>query len=735
MRKSRWPRVGFRAVTALVLVVGIGLPDSAREQKTIQKSATDPQLRAAETYLDQGNPNTVNAGQAFLYTQAVTNANQRAIVQFDFSSMPNVGIKSATLTLNVLKPPVLSSYEAFPVQSFFNQSDATWNTRASDLLWGAAGGDIPGTATTTTTLYFGSTTASWTITPDVQGWFTGTPNYGTLILEQAIIGGPQTEFSSNLDPTPANAPSLTLTYVQNVANLSATAGNSQVKLNWTYPATLSGATVLEANVGVLILRRANRPVDPASVPTDGSVPAMCATVGTGTVVFESSSSATSFTDNSTDTCGTPANGTTYFYKVFMRDSANNYSASGTSSTASLFTLEISAMPSNSAPDSSDWITATSTATLAPPSLFPGSVFPGSIVMLGSGTNLLFAINPNTGMRPYPPVSLSGAITGRSSIIDAGDSSLAQDVAYVDDQSGLTYAVATDTGQILWAVDPIQKGGTPFLGGGALLVKSFAGSLYSLAHDLFAVGTRNTATTTGNEIVGIDGNTGATVWQTVGGSGSVPSMDIINSTPLVSYSQSAIWVTSHSNGGTSQPSLWKLDAATGKVLKTLNLDDIDSSPVLTPDESTLFVGNNAGTLYAIKNQTGAILASYVGGDGAIVEYPMVLYTSPTYTVIFSGTTGVHALSYNPATPAFTLLKSVTINTPSAPIAVPNSLYFYVGSSDGMIHEFSLTTHTDIKDLPVDTGQPGIVGNPSLDITLNRIYVSTTDQRMYAFPFPF
>jgi outer membrane protein assembly factor BamB len=395
--------------------------------------------------------------------------------------------------------------------------------------------------------------------------------------------------------------------------------------------------------------------------------------------------------------------------------------------------EESATPSASAPYSSNWMTATYSTTLAPPSLFPGLV-----AMLGTQTNFMFAINANTGMRSYPPLSLGGAITGRSPVIDAADSSLAEDMVYVADQSGLAYGIAADTGQTVWAVDPLNSGGTPFLAAGALLVKSYATSSYTLSHDLLILGTRNSSTLTGNAIVAVDGNTGATIWSDVGGTGTgataIPDMDIITATPTISYTANTIWVTSESNGGT-QPSLWEFNANTGKVLATLSLGNIDSSPVLTPDGSTLFVGTDAGTVYAINTSTATVITSIAGGDGEIVSYPLVVGLSSPYDVIFSGTADVHGLTYNSSTQTFTANWTTAITTPSAPIGVYGLTDIYVGSGDGMIHELNINTGADIRDIVANTGQPGVVGDPGLDISLMHIYVSTNDQRMYSFTFPY
>ncbi|MGB6485178.1 MAG: PQQ-binding-like beta-propeller repeat protein [Candidatus Acidiferrales bacterium] len=717
-----------------LLTLAFAVSSTATEQLVLQESGTNPQTRAAENYIDEANQNTVNADA--LQVESSNNANRRALILFDFSLLPNVGIKSAVLSLSVQTAPSLlggnRTYDAFPLGSFFNQPDATWDTRVADLAWDTAGGDIPGTATATATVNSLTTQATWTITSDVQSWYSGNaggvpvPNYGTLIKdanENNLLFSIQTVFYANGSAKP---PSLTVTFVQNVTNLAAAAGSNQVALIWAYPAAIG--TVLKNTTGVLILRRAGEPVDKGSVPADGTTYALCATVGTGTVVFNNTALATTFTDKNSDTCGAPANGTTYYYKVFTQDSAHNYSTSGTTG-GSLSVPEASATPSASAPYSSNWMTATYSTVLAPPSLFPGLV-----AMLGTQTNFMFAINANTGLRPYPPLSLGGAITGRSPVIDAADSSLGEDMVYVADQSGLAYGIAADTGQTVWVVDPLNAGGTPFLAAGALLVKSYATSSYTLPDDLLVLGTRNTSTLTGNAIVAVDGNTGATVWSDVGGTGTIPKMDIITATPTISYTANTIWVTSESNNGT-QPSLWELNANTGKVLATLSLGDIDSSPILTPDGSTLFVGNDAGTVYAINTSTAVVITSIAVGDGEIVDYPLIVGSSSPYTVIFSGTADVHGITYNSSTQTFTANWKTPITTPSAPIGVYGLTDVYVGSGDGMIHELNLNTGAEIRDIVANTGQPGVVGDPGLDLSLMHIYVSTNDQRMYSFTFPY
>jgi hypothetical protein len=279
------------------------------------------------------------------------------------------------------------------------------------------------------------------------------------------------------------------------------------------------------------------------------------------------------------------------------------------------------------------------------------------------------------------------------------------------------------------------------------LKLYSPASYRRATDLLAVGTRNTGTTTANEILGLDGNTGATAWTTIGGASGVPSMDIINSTPQIDYINGVIWVTSRSACGTAQPSLWRLEPTTGLVSANASLGDTDTSPTLSSAGDVLFVATNGdfisgstctvgnGLLYAVNPATGQMVTSYNAGDGAIVSFPLVLNSAPPYTIIFSGATAVHAVSYDPTGPTFTDLWDETISVPSAPVSLTSLSDVFVGSADGKIHELDISDGTDLKDVTVDTGTPGKVGDPALDIVLSTLYVSTTDQRAFEFTYPF
>jgi len=742
IRRDSWCRW-----CALVMALLTAAPVIARETIVLQKSGTDPQARGADATLKQASPNSNNVGNTITVASA-TGATDNAIVEFDLSRIPNVGIKAATLTLHVTTPPASSvTYGAYPISDFWQGSAATWNTRVASTTWTTSGGDASGTATGTASLTNASTTAQFNITADVQNWYNGSPNYGELIKDQAANDGATTVFGAKAASN-ATSPELDVTFVQNVTGLTATPGNASVTLNWNIPSLIGTAFNGETYTGVIILRRTSSPVDKTSYPTDTQVPTLCATVGTGTVVFEDSTGKTTFTDNASDTCGAPANGTTYFYKVFLHDSSNYYSDQDISN-GSTYTEEISATPAATvaAEQNTQWIAATFATDLASPSLIPGTV-----AAMGSQTDLVFFINAMTGLREFIPVSLGGSLASRSPVIDAASSSTGQDIDYLADQNGLVYAVNTDTGVINWVVNPIGSGTVALQGGPAVQLKSIA---TSLANDQVFFGSRIVSTTSANQIFGLNGNTGASLsWSPLTGpitttnEGS-QNLDIINSTPLVDYVHNVVWLTSRSNCGTSQPSLWQINPTTGAVKGIANLGDIDASPTLTYLSDVLFlgtVGDSGGgtcaagnsTIYAIKASTGATIATYASTDGPIVSYPVVIGNSPPYTVLFSGTTAVHALSIDTsqATPVFTSVWNTTIASPSAPISSTGQTYVYVGSSDGMIHELMLSNGTDVKDEVCNMGATkGTVGDPSLDEVLSRIYATTTDQRAYAFTIPF
>ena len=733
---------------SFALLLGMTEPGLAREKKTVQKSSTDAQARGGDTWIGADVPTTNNGTVDPLDIQARSGNEHRALLLFDLSALANVGVKAATLNLNVTSIGHNNRvYEAHNVTSLWSELGATWNNRLGTTAWGAAGGDFNATPTSSFTISSSLPpvpfTMNYDITPDVQGWFTGSPNYGTLI-KQSSTGGNDTRgitATSRENSTVANRPGLAVTFLQQVSSLTAIAGNGNVALTWTNPSPITGSTVLEAYAGVLILRQKDKAVAANSVPADGTTYSQCNTIGSNNdvVVFVDASNATSFTDNGV--CGGLTNDHEYFYKVFAVDTAHNYStvcgtaSSGTgacAANASAVAPEVAAVPSATTQYQAAWVFNTLAASLAPPGLNPGT----SIV---TGSNkLVFDINASTGVPITTPVSIGGTVAGRAAVIDSADSSIGHDVVYVPAQDDFVYAINSGTGAFDWIVSPAS---VPFVAGASVQLKAFSGVGYTLAQDLVVVGTHNTATTNANQIFGLNANTGSVIWTHTGAPGPNTGLDIINSEPMVDYANNAIWVTSRSNGGTAQPSLWKLDPNLGTVLFSAKLGPIDYGPTLAPQSDVLFVSVNGGALTAIDPVTGATFGSVNPGDGGVKNSAAVATFSMPYTVVFTTNTQVWAYQFSCATTpclagggTFTKLWGGTaVNNPSTPLTFFGISKVYVGGGDGKIHELDVNTGVDGKQRLLNTSVT--VGDVGIDLVLNNVLASASDGRSYAYAIPF
>jgi hypothetical protein len=108
-------RAYWRRWLALGLALLPAAPVIARETIVLQKSGTDSQARGADATLIQATPNSNNVGNTLTVASA-TGANERAIVEFDLSRIPNVGIKQAMLTLHVTTaPPASAGTLTYPI--------------------------------------------------------------------------------------------------------------------------------------------------------------------------------------------------------------------------------------------------------------------------------------------------------------------------------------------------------------------------------------------------------------------------------------------------------------------------------------------------------------------------------------------------------------------------------------------------------------------------------------------
>jgi len=815
----------------LVLLLGLALlgmraaPVHAQEEVTLQfvgsgGSSTDPQLRAVNKWIDQASPGTSSsAADVDLHVMAGVggaNQNRRAIVDFDISRIPRSGIKSAIMHLWVDTAPAASeNWDIDPITSFISwaqPSNISWTNRTNQLIWTAPGGDFNPTLCTIQGVAAGDNTCD--VTQTFMNYFGGlppSPNDGYLILDEAedAVATPEEGLiASNSNGTLTHAPSLVVDFIQQVHSLTATPGNGQVVLNWTYPPQAANSTIVNATTGVVILRNTNAPVEDLALIQDGTAPPPvdCTTTVNGTastiVVFNGGTGLpTTFLDN---TC-TITNTNTYYYKVFAVASlpsppapagAYNYSQNGNATSFpavdSSFAAEISATPdaTPAGQQAPVWIAPVGLSALNAP-----SIDPGNYAIVAVDNFLVQGFNPTTGDDAIAPVSVGGFVGGpagsrvpvlESTEADFGPSSgfgpipmtyLAADDSLVYDVGLEPFPPAGHSGFVLDFLNPLGGGGVSgtYVGGVALQAKAFSNSGNTKPNDVIIMGTAVAGTTpTENTIfaavtcslsvapgTGCAGSGGG--WNISGGSvtstgcsattsAATCNIDIITSTPFVDYKNNTVWVTSHNGNSTADvtsPDVLKLDANSGAVLAAVSLGgDIDSSPTGTQDQSLIFVGTNAGVLYAFDptaTDTGPPVTPHqVGnpstslGDGAIKGFPLVASSSPPWLIVVSTTTFVQILSFD-GTNFISLFTVSPACNPSSPVTGPHLMngasqpIAIIGCSDGQLHQINLVTGADEAQRVVDPTTT--IGDPSLDISTNEVIVGSTDGRVYSFKAPF
>ena len=542
----------------------------------------------------------------------------------------------------------------------------------------------------------------------------------------------------------ANQPTLNLRYLRDVTLSAPTLGISEITLNWTFP---SGST--NANYdGVLFAKQAGT-VAPTFAPADGTTYLTGAQPLAGQFIAANTSPFSTVTvlDENGDT-SIVLPGSKYTYKAYTHDATAIPGAA--SSAAPHYSFGNTSTQTNTTVTgggaNKDWSYKTSATTLAAPALDPGN-----IVVTGGNDSSVHAMSAVNGQRNYQPGGTAGVtggtIQGRPSLIAAGDTSNPTcknvcAVAYVAAGDGKVYAFRADTGAVLWTTGVLTTGaGSVFQAAAAVQVKSFSNAGYTNAFDLVIVATHNAGSTTNNEVFGLNGNTGATVWTFNPG-----NMDIVSGTPYVDYINNFVWVTSRANGGGVQPSVWKISTtSSGAAVATATfaLNDIDQPPTQNFDGRVIYVTTNGGRLYAVRTDINNCARSTAALGVVPVGFPVPIETAALNDdVFFATTTGVSKvhLSYSAtlctaATTVFTVSPggwaNPAITNPSSLIftSFPQVESMYVASSDGHLYKINATTGANSANRVVNLG--ATIGDPSFDTVLQKFYVGDTAGRIYSF----
>lgn len=716
---------------------------------------------------DNVTQNFGNFSDIWVASQGGPPRNRRVVIQFDVAGLGGVpagsSIKAAFMQMRIIdsEGPRNHSVHRILGDPQWTETGVTWSRRtATPVNWTTAGGDFFATAADTQLTTAGGTLMSWNLRTDgtianiPQGWLDGTtPNRGLLLKDVAEgnVVRRRVRYHSKEAVVAGNRPALAVSYLRNITLGAVTPGISEVTWNWTFP---TGSTAANYD-GVLFAKKNGSGAGFTFNPSDGTAYAAGLDLGSSefAVINTSAFTTVSATDeNGADSVVLPA--TAYTYRAFNHDSTAITGAASVAAPHYALGVSGNATTITGGGTLKNWSYRSGAASLSPPALDPGN-----IVLAGSNDNKLHSMDANNGGRKYQPGGVigitGGAIQSRPvlipSIVTAVDCDSVTagqqpcDVAYVGSGDGRVYAFRADTGAQLWQSAVL---GTAIFGSPAVQLKAYTSPSYPHAFDLVIVGTRNTADTVNNKIYGLNGSTGAIVWTFAPG-----NLDIISSSPVVDYASNSVWLSSRAGAAGTQPSLWKLDTATtnvaGNLLNSVTLSSLspanrhmDASPELNATATYLYAVTTGGDLVAVDHANPINVFTTNVGAFSGMGFPIILQgvTANDDDVYFSTSGGTHKRTFNRTAQTFAVAWDTTVATlggnPSTPIFLPNADMtsaavgtMYVGVSDGRLKKISLSTGA--LSLTRDINLGATIGDPSIDVLTNKLYVGDSSGRIYSF----
>ncbi len=475
---------------------------------------------------------------------------------------------------------------------------------------------------------------------------------------------------------------------------TATATDSQVRLEWVNPYFGSCANVH------LVRKQGSFPVG----PIDGFPVVSLPCVQGSKELFD-------------DTVGL-VNDTTYFYALFVEHTLGLY-------TPGKF---VKARPFDTS-GPVKWAYSTGATSMAPPGLrfFGGNAF----VYAVSNDDILHSVagGPTGGSWPsgWTPYAVGAPAQSRPPVLGFAVGASPHGIALLGSQEGSVHAVNAETGAPEW----VESIATMVQAAPAGNFKGFDPA----ALDLVLVGTRNASAA--NALVALDVVSGNPVWSfdnSAPQNGDGLEMGIISSSAVVHYATKRVYFASRARSGGSSDTVWAVNFGSNppQRLWSTAVGNVDGSPVLF--RNVLYVGTNAGELYALDVATGIVKWSLPLGDGAIKGFVFPNYgtgdlflatNSKIWSIFDNGSSG----AVNPGWP----VTAVDVPGPSTPIVIPGAVNILAGGSDGRLYQ--LDTASPLPSAKVVLGDgTAAVGVPSVDLLNSMVYVGTDQGVIYGVLLP-
>ena len=378
-----------------------------------------------------------------------------------------------------------------------------------------------------------------------------------------------------------------------------------------------------------------------------------------------------------------------------------------------------------------WAYSTRAASMASPGLRFGVI--DTFVYAVSNDSILHAMQGGqavtSGQWPagWTPFVLGAPAQNRPPILPIPVGPVTNGAALLGSQDGQVYAVDVVNGSLGWK--------TPI----ASMVQAAPAGHFSAflgtAHDRILVGTRNSSAPNALAALDLSGNF---QWGFTNASGPQLGDDtdigIISGGVSIDYPNDRVYFATRKDKGPnpSPDTLWCLsfDGSSVQKLWSINIGNVDSSPILYG--GVLYVGNNAGTVYAVNAVGGGVNWSYPLGDGPIKGF--IFPQFGTSNLLLSTNTHVWSLADNIgfATENWNVPAAV-IPSPSTPLFVLGTTDVIVGSSNGKLYQIDVNTPLPVKSIILGSGA-GAVGAPSLDLREIMIYVGTDEGVIYGVQYP-
>jgi outer membrane protein assembly factor BamB len=414
-----------------------------------------------------------------------------------------------------------------------------------------------------------------------------------------------------------------------------------------------------------------------------------------------------------------SNDTKYYYSAFVNGGSGVYSG-GKNAWAYPFDTT----------GKIKWSYGSAATSLAPTGVWPGAIGVGGTWAV-SNDRMLHGMNPTAAGGDWPrtspyswtPMPMNGPAQARPPVVPTTAVPFASKVVFLGSEDGHAYAADAETGSPLWQSSALAN---ILLASPTGMFTDFGGSW-----NLLFIGSRDA--TADNVMYALDPADGSVVFQfdNLGGANGI---GIISSAASVDYANNRVYFASRARPGGSSDTLWCLSFTGANFTKlwSVPVGDIDGAPLLYGGR--LYVGNNAGTVYAIDPDTGATLWSYdASGDGAVKGYvvPQAQQTLPR-RLYFSTTSKVWAISDN-GTSASLEWSVTTVPGPSIPLAPRGGNELYAGSSNGRLYQLDAATGAVQTSLVLGDGAAAI-GSPARDNSNDMVYVGSESGAVYGVELP-